>query len=387
MSTHAEHPPVEMGSLLARIFKKAALAAIVVSSAGLARADDQPPAEIAPFFHPPAEFAGDTGSYKDLLKFDDGRSVTNEAQWRERRQEIQDYWLGRIGEPPPLIERPKVEVLGEERLDGYARRKVEIEVASDRTTPGYVLIPDGEGPFPAMLVVFYEPETAVGIGGKPERDFARQLVGRGIASLSIGFDPRVIDTGKSPIQIQPLSYLAYVASNALTAMREFPEIDAERIGVMGHSYGGKWAMFAACLDDRFACGVWSDPGIVFDESRPSVNYWEPWYLGWEPDRTRKPGLVTADNPRTGPYKQLIADGRDLHELQALMAPRPFLVSGGAEDQPKSWRAVNRIVAVYDLLGYENRVAMTNRELHDPNPESNDQIARFLDYVLKPQAIH
>ncbi len=359
-------------------------AAALIASTAPTWADDQPPAEIAPFFNPPAEFANDTGSYKDLLKFDDGRHVTNAAQWRERRGEIKEYWLGKIGAPPPLIERPKVEFQGEERLDGYTRKKLLVEVSPDRITPGYILIPDGEGPFPAMLVVFYEPETAVGIGGKPGRDFARQLVGRGFACLSIGFDPRVIDTGKSEIKIQPLSYLAYVASNALTAMREFPEIDAERIGVMGHSYGGKWAMFAACLDERFACGVWSDPGIVFDETRRDVNYQEPWYLGWEPNQTRKPGLVTTDNPRTGPYAQLIADGRDLHELQALMAPRPFLVSGGAEDKPKSWRALNRIVAVYDLLGYKNRVAMTSRELHDPNPESNGQIARFLEYVLKPR---
>ncbi len=27
--------------------------------------------------------------------------------------------------------------------------------------------------------------------------------------------------------------------------------------------------------------------------------------------------------------------------------------------------------------------MTNREKHDPTPESNEQIARFLEYVLKP----
>ena len=356
--------------------------AAIVALAAPALADDQPPTEIAEFFHPPAEFANDTGSYKDLLKFDDGRPVTNEAQWRERRQEIKSYWLGKIGAPPPLIQHPKVEVLGEERLDGYTRKKVQIEVASDRTTPGYVLIPDGKGPFPAMLVVYYEPETAVGLEGKPERDFARQLVGRGVACLSIGFDPRVIDTGKSDIKIQPLSYLAYVASNALTAMREFPEIDGDRIGVMGHSYGGKWALFAACLDDRFACGVWSDPGIVFDESRASINYQEPWYLGWEPGRTRKPGLVTAKNPRTGPYKQLIADGPDLHELQALMAPRPFFVSGGAEDRPKHWRALNRIIAVYDLLGAKNRVAMTSREEHAPNAESNKQIVEFVEYVLK-----
>ncbi len=36
-----------------------------------------------------------------------------------------------------------------------------------------------------------------------------------------------------------------------------------------------------------------------------------------------PGIPTEKNPRTGAYKKMIADGRDLHELHALMAPRPF----------------------------------------------------------------
>ena len=58
-------------------------------------------------------------------------------------------------------------------------------------------------------------------------------------------------------------------------------------------------MFASCLYEKFACGIWSDPGIVFDESRPNVNYWEPWYLGLAAGQKRKPGVVTATNPRTG----------------------------------------------------------------------------------------
>ncbi len=359
------------------------LASALVAAASSVQADDPPARDVVQQFSPPPEFAGDLGTYKSPLKFDDGRVVGDAAEWPARRAEILKTWRDQMGAPPPLIERPKVEVVKEEREQGYTRRSVRIEVSPDRTTPGYVLTPDGPGPFPAVLVVFYEPETAVGVGGKPGRDFARQLVKRGFVCLSIGFDPRVIDTSKSTIKIQPLAYLSYVASNALTAMTSFPRVDPRRIGVLGHSYGGKWAMFAACLDERFACGVWSDPGVVFDETRGNVNYWEPWYLGWEPDRTRKPGLITPSNPRTGAYERLIKDGRDLLEFQALMAPRPFLVSGGSEDTPDRWRALNHLVAVNDLLGAKHRVAMTNREKHDPTPQSNEQIARFLEYVLKP----
>jgi pimeloyl-ACP methyl ester carboxylesterase len=234
-----------------------------------------------------------------------------------------------------------------------------------------------------VLVVYYEPETAIG-HGKEQRDFAYQLARRGFVALSIGLDPYGLDPARFGIEIQPLSYLAYVSANAYNALASLPEVDPKRIGVMGHSYGGKWAMFAACLCDKFACGAWSDPGIVFDESRPNVNYWEPWYLGREPGKSRKPGVITPDNPRTGAYKRLIESGRDLHELHALMAPRPFLVSGGSEDPPERWRALNHAVAINKMLGAEDRVAMTNRAGHDPTAESNEQIYQFLEYVLKPE---
>ena len=78
-----------------------------------------------------------------------------------------------------------------------------------------------------------------------------------------------------------------------------------------------------------------------------------WYLGLEEGRTRKPGVVTADNPRTGAYKMLVESGHDLHELHALMAPRLFLVSGGA--QRGDWRPVSLLLgACPQALGQSQR---------------------------------
>jgi len=66
----------------------------------------------------------------------------------------------------------------------------------------------------------------------------------------------------------------------------------------------------------------------------------------------------------------------------LMAPRPFLVSGGSEDTPERWKALNHTIAVNEVLGYKNRVAMSNREGHSPTAESNEQIYRFFEHFLK-----
>jgi hypothetical protein len=362
------------------------LGAIVLSASELIRCEEPSAASRqAPFFRPPAELAGNMGSYRSPLKFADGRPVRNAEDWRKRRQEILKTWHELMGPWPALIEKPKIEYLEKERRDNLTQHHIRLEVAPGMTTDdAYLLLPDGKGRSPAMLVVFYDAKTGIGQGKSEYRDFAYQLAKRGFVTLSLGSAPATFYPNKEKAQLQPLSFHAYMAANCRNALASLPRVDARRIGVMGHSYGGKWAMFAACLDEKFACGVWSDPGIVFDETRPNVNYWEPWYLGYEPSRERKPGIPTEKNPRTGAYPKLLAAGHDLHELQALMAPRPFLVSGGSEDPPERWKALNHVVAVNDLLGCKDRVAMTNRKGHAPTAESNELIYLFFERVLKDQ---
>ena len=93
------------------------------------------------------------------------------------------------------------------------------------------------------------------------------------------------------------------------------------------------------------------------------------------------GVPTAENPARGLYPKLLEQGRDLHELQALLAPRPFLVSGGAEDPAHRWKSLFHALEVNRLLGFTDRVGMTNRPTHDPTVESNEVIYRFFEHVL------
>lgn len=352
-------------------------------SAALGRAAEAGPSiDLDPFFRPPAEFVGKFGDYASPLKFYDGRPVENAYEWSVRRREILDRWHKLLGPWPPLVERPMVEIVESQPREDFTQHRVRVQVAPKQMLDGYLLVPAGRGPFPAVVVPYYDPETSVGLKGEL-RDFAWQLTRRGFVSLSIGSpggDARKPDLAGA--QCQPLSYLGYIAANCYNALAARPDVDPRRIGIVGHSYGGKWALFGSCLYDKFACAVWSDPGIVFDEARGSINYWEPWYLGLDAARTRKPGLVAPDNPRTGPYAALVAEGRNLHELHALTAPRPFLVSGGSEDFPARWTALNHTLAVNEFLGVRNRAAMTNRPAHAPTPESNAQIYAFFERCLK-----
>ena len=340
--------------------------------------------ELESFFAPPPEFAGDFGHYKSPLIFDDGRRVERAEQWPARRKEILDYWHGMMDPWPKLLDRPQVQYLQEAPRENFTQHKVRVEVDSgERYLDGYILAPEMPGPLPAMIVVFYKPDQSIGLDPDGVRNFGLQLTRRGFVTLSVGSPSWSMPFAQeTEAPIQPLSYLAYLAANLHTALSQMEQVDPNRIGILGHSYGGKWAMFASCLYEKFACSAWSDPGIVFDESRPNVNYWEPWYLGKQPGNQRERGIVTAANPRTGVYKALYEGVHDLHELHALMAPRPFLVSGGAEDPRVRWKALNHSIAVNNLLGYSNRVAMTNRPTHSPDAESNEAMYRCTEMFLK-----
>ncbi len=373
--------------------------AFFLTVGGVLLADERPATSnasaetlIAPYFQPPPEWAGKMGDFRSPLLFADGQKVRTAQEWRRRRGEILQQWHDLMGHWPPLITEPKVEVLESKQRENFQQLRIRFRWTPHEFTTGYLLIPDGDGPNgdapkPAVVCVFYEPETGIGLG-KPNRDFAYQLARRGFVTLSLGTTEATAAKtyalyypSLENAEVEPLSMLGYAAANAWHVLAARKEVDPRRIGIVGHSFGGKWAMFGSCLFEKFACAAWSDPGIVFDAERGSVNYWEPWYLGYHRPPWRTRGLITAENPARGLYPRLVAQHRDLHELHALMAPRPFLVSGGSEDGPRRWAALNHSIAVNTLLGRTNRVAMTNRPDHSPNEKSNAVIYAFFEHFL------
>lgn len=372
-----------------------------------------PETGLAPFFSPPKELADDFGGWDSPLKKPEGGDVATADEWPARRQQILRRWRMRLGDWPPPLAKPALRIVRTTHRENFTQHDVVVEVAPPPTHPapladakkslesfGHLLVPDGAGPFPAVLVPFYESLTSAGL--KPDlqghHDYGFQLAKRGYVTLSIGTpggNETGSDTREALIRIghdygcQPLGFLAYVASNGWTLLSQRTEVDPTRIGIVGLSYGGKWSMFASCLDDRFACAVWGDPGILFDESNGNINYYEPWYLGYDfrlpMDRQRPRGKPDDAKPRTGLYRELIDQKQQLVDLHSLMAPRPVLVSGGTEDKVDRWTALNHLVRLNSLLGYENRVALTLRETHRPDRAAAEQTYRFFDQFLKPAA--
>ena len=75
----------------------------------------------------------------------------------------------------------------------------------------------------------------------------------------------------------------------IDALAEDSRVDASRIGIAGHSLGGKMAFYTGCLDSRIKAVLASDFGIGWDQT----NWNAPWYWGSKVAEFKSSGLDHA----------------------------------------------------------------------------------------------
>ena len=67
------------------------------------------------------------------------------------------------------------------------------------------------------------------------------------------------------------------------ALEKDPRVDPEKIGIAGHSLGGKMAFYLGCFEPRIKVILTSDFGFCFEQS----NYEAVWYWGDELEKMKK----------------------------------------------------------------------------------------------------
>lgn len=126
-------------------------------------------------------------------------------------------------------------------------REIAVTVGGDDTgLAGLLALPDGEGPFPALLLVHgsgpNDMDATVGFN-KPFRDLAWGLADRGVATLR--YDKRSHARPGDLAALGPaLTVQEEVVTDAVAGLRllqQRPEVDADRVFVAGHSLGGQLA--------------------------------------------------------------------------------------------------------------------------------------------------
>jgi dienelactone hydrolase len=166
---------------------------------------------------------------------------------------------------------------------GYRRLRISYTSQEGDDIPAFLLLPEGEGPFPAVVVHHqhhgqrhFGKSEVCGLVGDPMQAFGPALARHGMVVLapdSICFeDRRGNRTGTDPDEAdaaQHYNELCYRllrgdtlmrkvlsdSAQALSLLRGHALVDPERVGIMGHSYGGNTVLFHGALDERirFAC--------------------------------------------------------------------------------------------------------------------------------------
>jgi len=328
-------------------------------------------------------------SWDDLLA-----GVPTAEAWPARRLELRARFLDLIRDQrkpakPPLDLQVHESIV----VDGvYERRLVSYQVEADERARAYLGIPlklAGKAPGVVALHGTYEHgiEQASGLIDNPDKAYLDHLCRRGYVVIApehfVSGDRTpaagAYDTAefhrKHP-EWTAVGKFTYEHSIAVDVLASLAEVDAERLGVMGHSLGGHGAIFLAAYDERLKAAA-CNCGASFFRHNPGVDNWarDHWYVYFHHLR---PGLLKGELPPI-----------DFHEIIALIAPRAFLdVSGLNDGDPLVQRQrvlmLTSVMGVYDLLNASPNFAFfVHGRGHSVAHESRELIYGWLDSHLKP----
>jgi len=150
----------------------------------------------------------------------------------------------------------------------YRSEHVTITNAPGRATlAGTLTIPDGTGPFPAVVLISgsgQQNRDEEIFGHKPFLVLADHLSRRGIAVLR--YDDRGVGQSKGDVASATSEDFAADAWAVWQALRARPEIDAKRVGLIGHSEGGLIAPMLAAAHHEIAFIVLvGGPGVTGEQ--------------------------------------------------------------------------------------------------------------------------
>ncbi len=209
--------------------------------------------------------------------------------WGKRREEIRDQWLTILG---PLPQPPKdlyLETLREAHLDRCRRWLVRYEAEPGRFVEAYLLKPHAADDGKRPAVVAFHPTNVNTIDvvgdtkGKPEQDLGLSLAERGYIVLcpknflweENSYDAAVAAAKQRHPKSVGMATMLADGMRAVDVLASLPDVDAERIGAIGHSLGAKEVLYLMAFDERAKVGVASEGGVGLTFS----NWDAPWYLG------------------------------------------------------------------------------------------------------------
>lgn len=325
--------------------------------------------------------------------------VGTPADWQQRRAEIVRGMEAVMGSFPGATSAKRValDVRVEEEIDRgtYVIRRITYQSEPGSRTPAFLCIPKAAlvadaataRTFPAVLCLHPTDQTAgagvvVGLGGKPNRQYASELAARGYVAIAPAY-PHLANYAPD---LKGLGYASgtmkaiWDNSRALDLLESLPFVKTSAgFGAIGHSLGGHNALYTAVFEPRISAIVSScgfDSYLEYYGGKPAV--WAP-EKGWCQERYM---------PRLLNYAGRLADiPFDFHEILGALAPRPVFVSAPLRDSNFQWASVERVVAsardVYALFNAAARLTVAHPDSEHDFPDAQRETAyRLFDSTLR-----
>jgi dienelactone hydrolase len=276
-----------------------------------------------------------------------------------------------------------IQVTDETTSDKYLRRTIRFASEPNDRVSAYLLIPKQlKKSAPAMLCLHQTTMIGkgepAGIGGLKNLHYAHELAERGYVCIVPdypSFGDYAYDFRKQGAHYLSGSMKAiWNNMRAVDVLETIPEVDRDRVGVIGHSLGGHNALFTAAFDLRLKAVVTSCGFTAFH------HYYDGKLAGWTSDRYM-PRIrdVYGNDPDKVPF--------DFYEVLGAIAPRAIFVNAPLHDSNFENKGVQKVMStvgeVYKMLESEDQLQGVYPDAgHDFPAEVRTQCYEQLDRWLK-----
>lgn len=306
--------------------------------------------------------------YPEILTALSGQKIAGKEMWEKyRRAEIRTILENFVYGVPP-VDRPKdmaFSVRETQREQGVLQKKVEFTFSGYAMGVDLFIPAEHEKPLPAFIHIMHQAEEqACDIDNKLDFPLLPilEIAGRGYglavmktSRLCPDFfsGPRyqegvftALDAARRDNSWSIIAAWAWGVSRVMDYLETDGDIDSRRVAVIGHSRGGKAALWAGATDQRLAMVISNESGCTgaaftrgkTGEHVKDINGATDWFC----ENYR----LYNDDEAMLPIDQ--------HMLLALIAPRPLYVASASEDEwadPDSELLSCRLAgAAYGLYG-------------------------------------
>jgi pimeloyl-ACP methyl ester carboxylesterase len=333
----------------------------------------------------------DTAPAQSLLTYHD-RPVKTKKDWSLKRLQILDSMQAGMGKLPTRDARqtPPVQFIDSVSEKNYKRFTIKILVADSENITAYLYVPAGKPKkHPAMLALHEtDPigkQSVDGQGKNKNLAYARELAERGYVVIAPDYpsfgDSKDYDFAADRYESATMKGI-FNHIRCVDFLISRKDVDAGKIGVIGHSLGGHNAIFVGALDSRLQVVVASCGWTLFDfyNIGPASEKYGGRLGPWAQDRYM-PLFRTKYNldPQKIPF--------DFDQVIAAIAPRAFFSNSPMSDTNFDVKGVKKGMeeasAVYRLLGATNQLqARYPHSGHDFPEQVRFDAYQFIDTILK-----